>query len=136
MVKNEETHDELVLTNQTEFGQEEPLFESTYHPPQPVSHVTPPPAKPQTKIWWIGGIVFSCVLVVFGLLAWLIQPMVQTQMQPPLVTSSPLPVSKSPMAERVDAVNAELQAADPTRPAFTFPQVEMNLFLDDPKARR
>ncbi len=123
------------LTNQTQFGEEEPFFESPTLPEAPVVKSDVAPPKPK-KIWQqksfqlIGGGVIIFLFLLTALVAsqprQRIRQILQNTTQP-----SPLPQA-SAFEVRVQKVKADLQNADPTKVDLPFPPIERNIFIDQP----
>lgn len=121
---------DFVPDHQTEFGAEEPLFESVY---QPVTEEEARAKKAaRRKIVGVVGMGASLVLVLVGVMAWLFSGQRDTTNQ---VTETPMPTATAtPLSgwpARIQALKSELEAADPARQSLSFPQVDMELRLDE-----
>ncbi len=123
------------LTNQTQFGEEEPVFENPTLPEAPVmkSDAVPPTSK---KIWQQKSfqLVGGGVIVFLFLLTTIIASQPRQRIRQILqntTQASPLPQA-SAFETRVQKVKADLQNADPTKVDLPFPPIERNIFIDQP----
>lgn len=123
------------FSNQTQFGEEEPLFENASLPTAPATlSEEVPPKKPQ-KIWqnkfFLGGAVCLALVLVFLTLMFAqprrrIQQILQNGTKP-----SPRP-TQTVLQQRVDEVKQDLQNADPTQTDLPFPPINKSIFIDQP----
>ena len=119
-------------TNQTQFAEEEALFQNVTTPEMPQAPVEEEPAKPdpKKKIMLIGGAVFGVMFLLIIILAIVgRKPMVE-QVIEPSPSPSPVIAKDNPLRERVENLQDELGEADPTNQTLVFPPVDMSIQLD------
>lgn len=122
--------------NQTSFSQDQPLYEKELEVPveEPSSSELNPSNKSWYKrrlIWAIAGAGLLFVVFLLALLA-------TDNGQSPIAPTSPEEMAEmeqesGPFVNRINQLETELEAADPTKPQLIFPPVDMSLSLDEPE---
>jgi|GEM_PF-1737337 len=133
-----EQKDEVVaLSNQTQFSAEEPLFEN---PPSFVEEKDPAlvaaeqKKNAKTKKFLIAGVIVFVGLIVVSAL--LMKPQQRRSLltgQAP-ETQTQTQARTDELKKRLDEVNQDFQAADPSKSDLPIPPVEMNIYIDQPAA--
>jgi len=124
--------EESVLTNQTQFSYEEPYRESSRVVAGEAEPATPKPNSKKKLIILVGIGIFLLFFVLILLAAMRPKQIEVGQFQQP-VFATPVPVEVSPLLERVNRLEAELQDADPVKQSLVFPPVDMEIRLDPKK---
>lgn len=137
MPSQQEHFDEL---DQTRFSVEEPMFEGMA--PYPVDD-TPKktaekvPLLKQRKviIGLIVGVVFLVLLILLVISSFIAQ-----NRRPTVLDATPLPLETKNsdadfLEKKVNALQKELEAADPNKRELTFPSVDFNIRIDEKKTR-
>lgn len=124
---------EVVDSNQTNFTWEEPIFEAVHQPIDPnatsISVATP----------WFKKPIIILALAVVGLLITLIAVASLFRPSPaPLVEASPSPspvqvTVSDPLRQEIEALQVELQEADPSKLDLPFPPVNFELQIMLPR---
>ena len=122
---------EETYTNQTQFSQEEPLFQA---PSVPIDPNLDPLAetlgtKKSKMPLIIGGALFVFVLLI-GVLVLMRQKPVLEVVAEPTPIPSPVLAADDPLKLRVKNLQMELDEADPTSQTLVFPPIDMALTLD------
>jgi hypothetical protein len=118
-------------TNQTLFGNQEPLLQKSSRSfAKHDDFVVTTPKKPMNKLVVLAGSM-GAVLVLLILALAILKPKAPTTQ----VTASPSanPVSqatKTQFQARLDELSSDLQDADPSKMDLTVPPVDLNLTLD------
>ncbi len=118
-------------TNQTLFGNQEPLLQKSSRTfAKHDDFVVAAPKKPMNKMVVLAGSMGAILVLLLVALAILKPRTTATQ-----VTASPSanPVTqatKSQFQARLDELSSDLQDADPSKMDLTVPPVDMNLTLD------
>lgn len=122
-----QTQDLDVLTNQTTFAEEHPLYEND----QPPTEVLPTAPMSKRKKMIIGGVVGVVLLVIVLAIASALLPKRQVvQTQPTGLQYTPPPVVDSALRHRVRELGINLNDADPVKVDLPFPPVGMEITLD------
>lgn len=120
--------------NQTLFNEERPLSQDIYIPPEEIVVEAKPTFIKTRK----GKLLIAGVAVV-GVLSILLLLLLPRNRVAPTVEPTPspssAPITGSAMQQRIDDLEAELQAADPADAILPFPAVDMELELE-PEERR
>jgi len=121
------------LTNQTLFSNQEPLLQGGGSSSNPVEELTPEQIaaqKKKKKLFTLAG-GFGIVLLILVIVLAALSPkrqLVKLQASP---TPSPVTqANKTEMQARLDELNDDLTAADPSKLDLSIPPVDMNLTLD------
>lgn len=117
-------------SNQTQFTFEEPLFEAPPEVPTEPTAPQPPWYKRPRNLILGGGAVFLLLIVSLTMLS---RPVVQQQLTDLTASPTPTPAARGPYDQRLQELQTELQAADPTRQDLPFPPVNMELQLASPR---
>ncbi len=133
-----EHNDEVVaLSNQTQFSAEEPLFEE---PPSFVEEKDPAlVAAEQKKNARTKKILFIAAAIFIGLIVisvFLMKPQQRRRLLTGKTaeTSAQTQARTDELKKRLDEVNQDFQAADPSKSDLPIPPVEMNIYIDQPAA--
>jgi hypothetical protein len=130
---DEQTLDTVEI-NQTLFSSQEPLFEKNSLPVDPSAVVAPAERKKPPILFLILGAVGVVLLMAITGLALLPKPMRQQLLAQP----SPTPVNQAELTDqqkRIQELESDLHSADPTQLDLPFPQVRMNLSIQEEKNR-
>lgn len=119
-------------TNQTQFSQDQPLFQNVSVPemPQPKVEETPATANPRKKLIFIGIGVFVFLFLLLLLVILTRRPAEQARIIEASPSPSPVISADNPLKARVDNLQAELDAADPADQMLVIPPVNMDIYLD------
>lgn len=119
--------------DQTQFSEEEPLFESPESHPkniQPSVAVTPPANSKHKKMLIIGISIIAIILLIITILA-LAMGRPKGEVEESITPSpSPAAITESEMQSRITKLRSDLKEADPTKQDLTFPPVDLELRLD------
>ncbi len=121
------------LSNQTQFGSEEPLFEHASLPTPP-SEKNAQPAGPK-KFWQDKVFLFGVGVVGVSLLLLMMIGMSSPRRVQQLLGQNPTPSprpAQSALQQRLNEVKTDLSAADPSQSDLPFPPVDKNIYLDKP----
>ncbi len=127
---------ESAILNQTAFGEEEPLFQdgaapasATMLPGAPTEGAVK--SKLQNPVVFIGGAVAIVIFLLLFIVAFLPREMPQFMGE-----ESPSPTveaqAPSELDKRLQELENDLKANDPTKQDLPFPPIDMKLFLDKP----
>jgi hypothetical protein len=122
--------------DQTQFAQEEPLFEKTAEvvlPPAPAPTPTPsdvPPKKSKMLLFVAGGLIFFIFIIGVILLA------VFTRSKTPASDIDEQETEEEqqmlgPFMQRLNELESQLQAADPSKEELPFPPIDMEIRLEE-----
>ncbi len=117
---------------QTEFTFEEPLFQKRggeASAASPMSAAAVPPKQKQT-LFLIAALVVGVMLLLIGLLVIVAPTPTQPQRQQQASPAASLDPVANPLRQRLNALDDQLDQADPARPPLTFPPVEMVIELE------
>lgn len=131
-IETEIVNSEMVLTNQTQFSHDEPLFEE---PPVFFDEkviVTQPKSKKSIVPFLALGVMGVFVLVLGVLILFKSQHMTITQ-KPIIVQSNANQQQTDALNTHLNEIQSDFQNADPSQPILPFPPVDMNIYLDQPK---
>lgn len=122
-----------ILTNQTQFAQEEPILEM---PPVPkvapvVEEETEPKKKP--KLLFIAGGAFAVLMVILLLVVVFSRPKKTEVVEKTEPSPTPKLAIDHPLQQRVSNLQQELDAADPSEQTLVFPPIDMTITLDPVK---
>ena len=122
-----------VLSNQTQFGEEEPLLEKTSIP---VERRRDEVAAPTKKFWQQKKFLIVAGLGVFVVLSALLMfakpPQQARQLVTDTVEASPRP-ERSDLQQRIDEVQKDLENADPIKVDLPYPPIETVIYIDKPQ---
>lgn len=123
-------------TNQTQFAENQPLFQSVSVPEVATHHEDDAAQKKPSqkkKIIFIVSIVFGLIFLLLFLV--LLLPKKPAEVSQVVASPSPSPVisADNPLRARVENLQTELDAADPQNQSLVFPPINMNIFLDKPE---
>lgn len=125
--------------DQTRFSVEEPMYEGmTPYPvdeqPQQVEKV---PLLKRRKV--VVGLIAGVILLVILILV-IISVLVAQNRRPTIPDATPLPLEQRNsdaafLEKKVNALQRELEAADPNKRELTFPSVDFTIRIDEAKRR-
>lgn len=129
----DQSPEQLLTPDQTQFSTEEPLYEAVSLPTKP--EVPVPAAKPTTVaglnrqqllLIAVGAVAF--ILLMVALLASMMRrPTTVQQLEP---TPSVEPVSTDQMQQQIMDLKKQIQAADPSLDKLPLPPVDLELRLE------
>ncbi len=122
-----------ILSNQTQFAQEEPLFEVQKAVQSQPTYDEVTDSKKKPKLLIIGGGVFALVLVLILALVLLSKPKRIEVTKEVEASPSPKNTINHPLQQRVTNLQQELDLADPSEQSLVFPPVDMTITLDPVK---
>jgi hypothetical protein len=132
MTKPETATDIESLTNQTQFSEDSQFFDHSSSIQQKSTddpnEVTPKPKPKWLGLLLVGGCVF---LILIGVLLMIAGNRTQSKK---VIEATPEPkasVQPSAFQAQLKQVQRDLEAADPTKPVVSFPQIKMEIRLDD-----
>ncbi|MCA9369246.1 MAG: hypothetical protein H6773_01755 [Pseudomonadales bacterium] len=119
-------------TNQTQFAEEEVLFQNVTTPQMPQVPVENEQAQPKKKkkVLIIGASVFGVFLLLILVLMIVGRKPQVEQVLEASPSPSPTIVKDNPLRDRVENLQDELTEADPSNQTLVFPPVNMSIQLD------
>lgn len=115
--------------NQTQFAQEEPIYEAPVAVPVDPQAEAEPKSKNPLKWVLIGVGAFLGLIIIVAIVVKLVAPgSIAPQSSPDSPSDMPTQVL-SGFEQRLSELNQELEAADPSKDTLPFPPVKMDLPL-------